>query len=227
MQSMNSEGRIWWGENRNATPQEKIFLSSVSGRVPQTLWKYEDVGHTQEAKQELLKRVAFASSDSVYDTPKPLRLLERMLRLATQSDTDDIVLDFFAGSGTTGEAVWNLNLEDDGNRRFILVQFPEPTGHHDFATVADITRARLIGAAESLASEVRDKLDSTPELGFRSYKLAESNFRVWDITPEMSDEEIEAALLRLVDNVREDATKPGMVIELLLTIGYELDIAGG
>ena len=220
---LDRDNRIWWGDDGDGVPRIKRFLSEVrAGRVPQTLWKFSDVGHTQEAKQELLERVTFASSDSVYDTPKPTRLIERMLRLATQPGTDDIVLDFFAGSGTTGEAVWKLNLEDSGNRRFILVQFPEPTGYDDFATVADITRARLTGAAESLTSEARDKLDSTPELGFRSYKLAESNFRVWDITPEMSDEEIEAALLRLVDNVREDATKPGMVIELLLTIGYEL-----
>ena len=220
---LDEDDRIWWGDDGEGVPRIKRFLSEVrAGRVPQTLWKFSDVGHTQEAKKELLERVTFASSDSVYDTPKPTRLIERMLRLATQPDSDDIVLDFFAGSGTTGEAVWKLNLEDGGNRRFILVQFPEPTGYGDFATVADITRARLRGAAESLTSEARDKLDTTPELGFRSYKLAESNFRVWDITPEMSDEEIEAALLRLVDNVRENATKSGMVIELLLTIGYEL-----
>lgn len=220
---LDEDDRIWWGDDGDGVPRIKRFLSEVrAGRVPQTLWKFSDVGHTQEAKQELLERVTFASSDSVYDTPKPTRLIERMLRLATQPNSDDIVLDFFAGSGTTGEAVWKLNLEDGGDRRFILVQFPEPTGYGDFATVADITRARLTGAAESLTSEARDKLDATPDLGFRSYKLAESNFRVWDITPDMSDEEIEAALLRLVDNVREDATKPGMVIELLLTIGYEL-----
>lgn len=220
---MVADNRIWFGSDGSGTPAIKRFLSEVrEGRVPQTLWKYEDVGHTQEAKKELLARVTFNSSESVYDTPKPTRLIERMLRLATQPDTDDIVLDFFAGSGTTGEAVWKLNLEDGGNRRFILVQFPEPTGYDDYATVADITRARLTGAAESLVSEARDKLDMTPELGFRSYKLAESNFRVWDITPDMSDQEIEAALLRLVDNVREDATVPGMVIELLLTIGYEM-----
>ena len=221
--ALQADNRIWWGCDGNGVPRIKRFLSEVrAGRVPQTLWKYEEVGHTQEAKKELLKRVSFESSASVYDTPKPTRLIERMLRLATQPDTDDIVMDFFAGSGTTGEAVWKLNLEDGGNRRFILVQFPEPTGHDDYTTVADITRARLLGAAALLASEARDKLDATPELGFRSYRLAESNFRVWNITPEMSDEEINAALLRLVDNVRDDATKPGMVTELLLAIGYEL-----
>ena len=223
LEELDREGRVWWGKDGNNVPAPKIYLSEVkAGRVPQTLWKYDEVGHTQEAKKELLERVKFESSDSVYDTPKPTRLIERMLRLSTQPDTSDIVLDFFAGSGTTGEAVWKLNHEDGGNRRFILVQFPEPTGHDDYATVADITRARLAGAAASLAADAADRLDATPELGFRSYRLAESNFRLWDITPDMSDEEIEAALIRLVDNVREDATKPGMVIELLLATGYEL-----
>jgi len=221
--ALESDGRIWWGQSGQGMPRLKRFRSEVlAGKVPQTLWQFTEVGHTQDAKKELLSRVAFSSSESVYDTPKPVRLIERMLRLATQPDTEDIVMDFFAGSGTTGEAVWKLNLEDGGNRRFILVQFPEPTGHSDYATVADITRARLTGAAEALASEAADKLGSAPELGFRSYRLSESNFRVWDITPDMSVEEIEAALIRLVDNVREDATKPGMVIELLLSIGYEL-----
>ena len=222
-EELDEDGRIWWGNEGTGVPRIKRFLSEVrEGRVPQTLWKYDEVGHTQEAKKELLERVLFVSSDSVYDTPKPLRLLERMLRLSTQPHTGDIVLDFFAGSGTTGEAVWKMNQEDGGNRRFILVQFPEPTGHDDYATVADITRARLASAAASLVAESDDRLDATPELGFRSYRLAESNFRLWDITPDMSDEEIEAALIRLVDNVREDATKPGMVIELLLATGYEL-----
>lgn len=220
---LDADDRIWWGADGDGVPRIKRFLSEVrAGLVPQTLWRFSDVGHTQEAKKELLDRVTFESSESVYDTPKPTRLIERMLRLATQPDSNDIVMDFFAGSGTTGEAVWKLNLEDGGNRRFILVQFPEPTGHSDYTTVADITRARLRGAAESLASTATERLDVAPELGFRSYRLSESNFRVWDITPEMSDEEIETALLRLVDNVREDATKPGMVVELLLTIGYEL-----
>ena len=144
------DNRIWWGRDENAIPQEKIFLSEVkAGKVPQTLWKYKDVGHTQEAKKELLERVKFESSGSVFDTPKPTRLIERMLRLTTDTDGRDVVLDFFAGSGSTGEAVWKLNIEDGGNRRFVLVQLPEPTGYRDYETVADITKARLRMAGEA------------------------------------------------------------------------------
>jgi adenine-specific DNA-methyltransferase len=93
--------------------------------VPQTLWKYEEVGHTQDAKKELLDVLQFEDSASVFSTPKPLRLIDRVLHIATQAD--DLVLDFFAGSGTTAQAVLKLNAEDSGRRRFILVSNTEAT----------------------------------------------------------------------------------------------------
>jgi len=221
MDELDADNRIWWGEDGNAVPQQKIFLSEVkAGKVPQTLWKYEDVGHTQEAKKELLERVTFASSDSVFDTPKPTRLIERMLRLATNSNSEDLVLDFFAGSGATGEAVWKLNQEDGGNRRFILVQLPEPTGYDDYETVADITRARLIGAHDALEAEADGTLGGDPVAGFLSYRLEASNFEVWPARSGASD--VEGALTLFADNVREGATESAIVTELLLKAGFEL-----
>jgi len=121
---MNRDDRIWWGKDGGAIPQIKRFLNEVKdGRVPQTLWFYKDVGHTQEAKQELLEVVEFATSDDVFITPKPTRLLQRILQIAT--DKDSLVLDSFAGSGTTGHAVLKQNAEDGGNRCFILVEMDE------------------------------------------------------------------------------------------------------
>lgn len=152
---LDRDGRIWWGAAGGNVPRLKRFLSEVRGRVPQTLWFHEDVGHTQAAKKELLARVPFASSDSVFDTPKPTKLIERMLRLATDPTGGDLVVDFFAGSGTTGEAVMKMNREDGGNRRFLLVQIPEPTGASDYATIADITKARLRSAAEAWGAGFR------------------------------------------------------------------------
>ncbi len=115
------DNRIWWGEDGNSVPSIKRFLSEVKqGKVPQTLWKYEDVGHTQEAKQELLGLIEFGTSEEVFITPKPSRLIKRILQIAT--DKDSIILDSFAGSGTTAHAVLALNAEDGGNRRFILVE---------------------------------------------------------------------------------------------------------
>ncbi|MBS0613377.1 MAG: site-specific DNA-methyltransferase, partial [Proteobacteria bacterium] len=125
---LNQEGRIWWGESGNNMPRLKRYLSDVKdGVVPQTMWFYKDVGHTQEAKKELLELVDFDTSDDVFITPKPTRLIQRILQIAT--DKDSIVLDSFAGSGTTGHAVLKQNIEDGGNRRFIQVEMlPEVAG---------------------------------------------------------------------------------------------------
>ena len=124
---MDRDGRIWWGADGGNMPRLKRFLSDVkAGRVPQTLWTYDEVGHTQEAKKELIATVNFPNSDVVFDTPKPTRLLRRILQLATSPDGNDLVLDFFAGTGSTMDAVYQQNAEDGGKRRCILVQLPEP-----------------------------------------------------------------------------------------------------
>lgn len=123
---MDADGRIWWGKDGNNVPAPKIYLSEVKqGIIPQTFWRYEEVGHSQEAKKELLKILEFDSSADVFSTPKPTRLIERILRIATKPG--DLILDFFAGSGTTAHAVLKLNREDGGNRRFVLVSNTEAT----------------------------------------------------------------------------------------------------
>lgn len=118
---LDKDGRIWWGKDGNSIPQIKRFLREVKqGIVPQTLWKYEEVGHTQDAKKELVAICDFADSASVFITPKPTRLIRRILEIAT--DKDSLVLDSFAGSGSSGHAVLDFNKEDEGTRRFILVE---------------------------------------------------------------------------------------------------------
>ena len=118
---LDQEGRIWWGESGNNMPRLKRYLSDVKdGIVPQTMWFYKDVGHTQEAKRELLELVEFDTSNDVFITPKPTRLIQRILQIAT--DKDSIILDSFAGSGTTGHAVLKQNAEDGGARHFIQVE---------------------------------------------------------------------------------------------------------
>ena len=113
--------RIWWGAKGDSVPQIKRFLSDVKdGRTPQTLLGYQEVGHSQEAKKEILDLLDFDSSDDVFITPKPTRLIQRILQIA--SDKDSIILDSFAGSGTTVHAVLKQNAEDGGTRRFILVE---------------------------------------------------------------------------------------------------------
>jgi site-specific DNA-methyltransferase (adenine-specific)/adenine-specific DNA-methyltransferase len=130
----NAAGKIWWGEKGNNMPRLKRYLSNVkAGIVPQTLWFYKDVGHTQEAKKELLDAVDFGLED-VFSTPKPTRLIQRILQIAT--DKDSLILDSFAGSGTTGHAVLKQNLEDGGTRKFILVEM-------DRTIAKDVTAERV------------------------------------------------------------------------------------
>ena len=117
---MDAEGRIWWGESGNNVPAIKRYLSEVKqGRTPQTLWFYDEVGHTQDAKKTLIEMGMLKGEESTI-TPKPVALLERILELA--STPDSIILDSFAGSGTTAHAVLKANAQDKGKRQFILVE---------------------------------------------------------------------------------------------------------
>nr|WP_322938956.1 site-specific DNA-methyltransferase [Pseudomonas sp. s4] len=121
LSELDHENRIWWGPDGNGVPALKRFLSEVKqGVVPQTLWPYEEVGHTQDAKKELLSVINYSNSKDVFISPKPSSLIERILHLAT--DKDSVVLDSYAGSGTTAHAVLKLNAQDGGNRRFILIE---------------------------------------------------------------------------------------------------------
>ncbi len=116
-----ADNRVWWGKDgTNKVPSFKSFLTGVKqGRVPSTIWSYQDVGHNQSAKQEL--NIIFDDND--FETPKPTTLIKRVLELAT--DKNSIVLDSFAGSGTTGQAVLEANIEDEGQRKFILVEMED------------------------------------------------------------------------------------------------------
>jgi adenine-specific DNA-methyltransferase len=134
-QELDRDDRIWWGETGANVPRLKRFLSEVqAGRVPQTLWFYRDVGHTQDAKKEIVSIFSDMGRD-LFVTPKPTRLLQHILDLATSKDS--LVLDSFAGSGTTAHAVLAANARDGGNRRFILV---EGEGYADTLTAERMRR---------------------------------------------------------------------------------------
>lgn len=124
---LDQDRRIWWGTRGNTMPRLKRFLSEVKrGVVPQTLWLHDDVGHTQDAKRELLAILDFKRTDDVFITPKPTALIKRILQIAT--DRDSLILDSFAGSGTTAHAALALNAADGGHRRFILIEQEEYAG---------------------------------------------------------------------------------------------------
>ena len=158
-QKMVEDNRIWFGESGNNVPAVKRFLTEVKqGTACQTIWKYTDVGHNQEGKKELN---ALFPETATFDTPKPVRLLERILKLATIES--DLVLDFFSGSATTAHAVMQLNAEDGGTRRFIMVQLPEICAEDSdaakagYKTISEISKERIRRAGEKIKEELQAK----------------------------------------------------------------------
>ncbi|HBY93179.1 MAG TPA: site-specific DNA-methyltransferase [Chloroflexi bacterium] len=226
------DGRIWWGKDGNNVPALKRFLSEVKqGRVPQTLWPYAEVGHTQDAKKQLMEHVAFEQTDNVLDTVKPTGLIRRMLQLATRPAAGDLVLDFFAGSGPTGQAVFEQNREDGGNRRFVLVQLPEPLPKPEtrLRTIADITKERVRRVIQKLneaenSQQPRLFGGETPpqDRGFRVFKLAESNFKPWNAEVPHDARALERQLELHVEHIREGRTAGDLLYEILLKSGFPL-----
>ena len=135
----------------------KVYLDATAGLLPTNLWPYSEVGHTDEAKKQLK---ALFNGSIPFDTPKPVRLLDRILTIA--SDKSSLIFDFFSGSATTAEAVMRKNAEDGGSRRFVLVQLPEEaSGGWD--NLCNVGEERIRRVGEKIKSEV-DKVNDRPEL---------------------------------------------------------------
>lgn len=226
---LEADNRIWWGAEQNNMPRLKRFLSEVKqGIVPQTLWMHQEVGHTQEAKKELLEFVAFEHTDNVLDTVKPTRLIRRMLQIATTAEGEDLVLDFFAGSGSTGHAVLAQNAEDGGNRKVILVQLPEPLPIQEtrLRTIADICKERVRRVIDKLNGDAAAKLDLDGRpgrpLGFRVFQLGESNFTQWQAEVPADASSLATQLELHVRHIRQASTPQDLLYELLLKSGFPL-----
>lgn len=214
LRELDADGRIWWGPNKDARPSIKRYLSEVSDLVPRTLWKKDDVGSNRTSKNEI--RALFPGDES-FDTPKPVALIERMLRIATDSDASDVVLDFFAGSGSTAHAVMKLNHEDGGNRRFVLVQLPEPIEESELPTIAALARERLRRSAKQIQGEASA---SKADVGFRAFVLDSSNIVAWDPDFENPKE----ALFAAGKSVKDGRGERDILSELLLKFGLDLSV---
>jgi adenine-specific DNA-methyltransferase len=211
-------------------PAQKRFLAEVrQGMVPQTLWKYEDVGHTQEAKKELLEFVDYQDTDNVLDTVKPTRMLQRILQLGTKSNDGDMVLDFFAGSCSMAHAVLAQNRADGGNRKFVAVQLPEPLPkpEKELKRLTDIGKSRLrcviakLHKADEGTLEMSDP-DTPEDLGFKVFKLTPPTIQPFDVGDER-DPELYAAKLTLYNDPLTPGWKPEHVLwEVALREGYGL-----
>ena len=223
-----ADNRIWFGKDGDARPAYKRFLSEVSDTIPaETIWLHSDAGHNDAAKKELR---AIFNEQAPFDTPKPVKLLERILAVGTSPGEDDLVLDFFAGSGTTAHAVFAANVADGGRRRFILVQLPEPLDSESKEqgpaasfcdaigrprTIAEITKERVRRAGSTHKTEA-GLFES--DFGFRVFKLDTSNITAW--APKRDD--LASALFDHLDHVVPDRSDDDLLYELLLKLGLDL-----
>jgi adenine-specific DNA-methyltransferase len=214
-----ADGRITFGKSNDGRPMLKKFLSEVEeGLTPSTWWEHELFGTNKEASLELKELFGGAA---VFETPKPLKLLRKIVSLA--GDDESIVLDFFAGSGVTAQAVLDLNNEDGGNRKFILVQLPEQAGREDFKTIADITKERVRRVIQRHEKEAEGKLDlgNRPKEGFRVLKLATSNFKIWNAATETTTPDALAKQLELqINHIQQERTSEDLLYEILLKTGF-------
>ena len=221
-EEMVADNRIWFGENGDNVPAPKRFLSEVKqGLTPMTIWKYTDVGHTQDSMREL--RDLF-DGEKVFDYSKPVKLMKQIVRLYTNSNDNDIILDFFSGSASTAHAVLELNAEDKGNRRFIMVQLQEETPlgsearKNGYMTISEIGRDRIIRAASKILKEHPEFINQ--DTGFRVLKLDSSNMKDVFYSPKETEQ---LELFTLVDNVKDDRTSDDLLFQVMLELGATLD----
>lgn len=219
-QELIKDNRVWFGKNGNNVPRYKTFLSEVDDAiVPLTIWKYGEVGHNQEARQETKN---LFENNAYFDSPKPTRLISRIAKISTQND--DLILDFFAGSATTAHAVMQLNVQDGGNRKFIMVQLPEPCDEKSeafkagYKTIAEIGKERIRRAGKKiLEGECHEGWNK--DIGFRVLKVDSSNMADVYYTPDA----IEQTLLdKMTANIKPDRTPEDLLFQVLLDWGVDL-----
>ncbi|MCG3154009.1 MAG: hypothetical protein DKINENOH_00601 [bacterium] len=232
---LDKNDEIWFGKDGGSTPSRKSFLVDVkSGVTPVTVWLHEDAGHTHEANNELKA----LGMPGFFDNPKPTRLIRKMLQLATSAHENELILDFFAGSCTTANALLDLNREDGGNRRFIMVQLPEPTPDDSparkagYDTIAKIGKERIRRVIAKMKKEGNGKSSSKREkpedlsckdLGFKVFKLARSNFKAWQDYDGENIQELEKLLDQAETPLVEGWKEEDLLTEIMLQQGFPLD----
>ena len=224
------DNRIWFGENGENVPRLKRFLSEINeGMAPTSILFYKEVGHSQEGRQELK---ALFDDKGYFDGPKPVRLLRRLLTLAN-TNTNSVILDFFSGSATTAHAVMQLNAEDGGNRKFIMVQLPEPCAEGTeaakagYQNICEIGKERIRRAGEKIKAEVEqqnaqlkigEEPKKAPDIGFKDFKLDTSNLKKW----QPDADELEQSLFDSISNYVDGRSELDVVYEIMLKMGLDL-----
>ena len=216
---LEKEKFLYFGKDGGNAPRIKVFENLEKEFYLTSILK--GFGTSGTAKDELLELLG---SREIFDTPKPTKLLMELIRATT--DKDSYVLDFFSGSSTTAQAVMQLNADDGGNRKFIMVQFPEPCEENicklGYKTICDIGKARIQKSAEKIKLDGNFKLENRNKLdtGFKMFKLDSSNIKEWD----SETDNLKQMLLDSVDNIKSDRTSLDVLYEVLLKYGLDLNI---
>lgn len=216
------DNRIYFANDGLGVPRKKIFQNEPVESIQSSI--FEDLKSSQFGRNEINKLI----EEIQFDYPKPTKLLNRLLQIG--SSNNSIILDFFAGSGTTAHATMQLNAEDGGNRKFICVQLQEPTDENSeafkagYKTISEITKERIRRAGEKIKSELKEDLFSkegkTLDVGFRAFKLDSSNIRAWDGNPDA----LKDNLLNAGSNIKENRTEEDVLYEILLKYGLDLTL---
>ena len=221
MQKLIDEGRVYFGADGGNTPRLKRYLADVQqGMTPTTIWRYDEVGHNQEGRQELKK---LFDNKGYFDGPKPQRLMKRILKIANLSK-ESIVLDFFSGSASTAQAVLQMNVDEKKHCKFIMVQLPEncdeksDAAEAGFDTICEIGKERIRRAGKKI-KEDSPLTTQGLDIGFRVLKCDTSNMKEVYYNPA----EYEASLFSsLEDNIKEDRTPEDLLFQVMLDLGVLL-----
>ena len=215
-----ADNQIWFGADGNAFPRKKRFLKDVQdGRTPSTLWLAEEVGHNQSATREV--KILF-DDEKLFDFPKPVAYIEQFLRVASEENCT--ILDFFSGSATTAHAVMQLNAEDGGKRKFIMVQLPEETDEKSeaykagYQNICEIGKERIRRAGKKIKDENPLNTQNL-DTGFRVLKCDTSNMKDVYYSPADFDRNL---LDMMADNIKEDRTPEDLLFQVMLDLGVEL-----
>ena len=216
------DNRIWFGPNGDSTPSIKRFLSELKyeGMAPTSILFYKEVGHSQEGAKEV---VSLFGNKGVFDGPKPVRLLERLITLANLK-SDSIVMDFFSGSATTAHALMKVNAEKQTSYKFILVQLPEEVSEtkkeQGYKTICGIGKERIRRAGKKIKEESPLTIQNL-DTGFRVFRLADSNFEEVKKAPAEYDQ---SQLDLFLNNVKSDRTDLDLLFGAMLSWGVQLSL---
>lgn len=217
-----SDNRIWFGPDGNSVPSLKRFLSEVKqGITPQTIWLRDDVGDTQEGKKQIKD---IFGDVSVFETPKPTRLILRAMLIAGCKD-DDVILDYFAGSASTAHAVFDYNREHSSQCRFIQVQLQEPTESSQFPTIAEVGKERIRRASKEIRNILSSRLklnETKADLGFKVFRLTQSNFKAWRDYQDDNSQELESLFSAFETPLVDGWSERDVLTEILLIEGFPL-----